>query len=243
MHWQTQRNLGRGMLVAFVASVVILWLVTPVRTLITEKLLGNIALSGEGGLDQGFGAFPELVKDRGGSQPVPLEADAPLRTPEYRGVAWLRMQDARGWTLQVMSLSDERAVGNFLATRADRGRFVYFKLPQLPDPAQPDAPVNMRYVVSYGSFASRDEAVSVAAALGDLPGAVLPRSWGSYQAIYAAMPEPKPVSLTPPAPPQAAEPVLEVPAAAPEPAPVEAPVVAPSAEQHALNEEAAAPRL
>ncbi len=211
MYWQTQQKLGKGLLIAFVVAIVALWLITPVRTLITEKLLGNIALSREDGFDERFGAFPELVKDQGGSQPVPLEPMAPLRLPQYRGVAWLRSQDAKAWTLQVMSLSDERAVGNFLSARGDRDQFVYFKLPELPDPATPDAPVVMRFVISYGNFASREEAENVASALTGLSGGVLLRTWGSYQAIYAAMPEPTPVPLVP-APGAAPEAPSEAPA-------------------------------
>jgi len=234
MHWQTQRKLGKGLLIAFVAVVALLWLITPVRTLITEKLLGNIVLSGENGFDERFGGFTELVKDRGGSQPVPLQPDAPLRLPQYRGVAWLRMQDAKAWTLQVMSLSDERAVGNFLSARNDRDQFVYFKLPELPDPALPDGPVNMRYVIAYGGFATREEAVEVAAALTGLPGAAMPRTWGSYQAIYAAMPEPRPVPVvTPPAEPPAGTSVLPDPGRPAEPAVAAPPLTSVSADARA----------
>lgn len=215
MHWRTQQNFGKALVMAFAAAIALLWLITPVRNLITEKLLGNIALSRENGFDERFGAFPELVKDQGGSTPVPLEADTPLRLPQYRGLAWLQSQDAKAYTLQVMSLSDERAVGNFLSTRQDRDQFVYFKLPELPDPAMPDAPGAVRFVISYGNFATRGEAEEVAAALAGLSGGVLPRTWGSYQAIYAAMPEPVPVQVLPPgagaAPPDSGVPQPEAP--------------------------------
>lgn len=201
MHWRTQQNFGKGLLIAFAAAVVVLWLIAPMRNLITEKLLGNIALSREDGFDERFGAFPELVKDQGGSQPVPPVPTAPLRLPQYRGEAWLRSQAAGAYTLQVMSLSDERAVGNFLSARNDRDQFVYYKVPELPDPALPEAEVVMRFVISYGNFATRGEAEEVAAALvaTGLPGGVLLRTWGSYQAIYNALPEPVPVPVQPPA--------------------------------------------
>ncbi|PQA34704.1 hypothetical protein, partial [Amnimonas aquatica] len=61
--WRNQRFLGQLLLLAFVVSVLLLWALTPVNGGLPERLLGNIALSREEGLDAGFGAFPELVKD------------------------------------------------------------------------------------------------------------------------------------------------------------------------------------
>lgn len=208
--WRNQRFLGQLLLLAFVVSVLLLWALTPVNGGLPERLLGNIALSREEGLDAGFGAFPELVKDQGGSRPVPLEGDAPLRSPEYRGVAWLGQQDARAYTLQVAVFSDERSVGNLLGARGDREQFTYFQVPDVPDPALQDEssePVHMRYVVTYGSFPSREQAEEVAAALRGLPGRALPRQWGGYQAAHAALPPPTPVSVRPPAPESSSEPV------------------------------------
>lgn len=209
--WRQQRQLAKGLLIAFAVSLVVIWALSPGRALITEKLLGNIALSRESGFDASFGALSELVKDQGGSQPVPPQPTAPLRTPEYRGLAWLNSQDAQAYTLQVAVFSDERSVGNFLSARNDRSSFVYFTVPELPDPALPEAVVTMRYAVGYGSFATRAEAVEVGATLADLPGSPLPRTWGSYQALHAALPPPVPVPVLPPAAEEGAAPAETVP--------------------------------
>ena len=65
------------------------------------------------------------------------------------------------------------------------------------DPAEPEAEVVYRYAVCYGQFASREEALNVAAAIPNLPGQALTRSWKHYQEQHAALPEPVPVIVTP----------------------------------------------
>lgn len=192
-----QIRLARALLLLFVAGLVLAWGLSPSRSVITERLLGNIALSQESGFDASFGAFPELVKDNGGAVPVPPEPTAPLRTPEYRGLAWLNSQPADGYTLQVAMMTHERAVGEFLFMRPDRDRFIYFKVPVMPDPAETGSEVVYRYAVCYGQFASREEALNVAAAIPNLPGQALTRSWKHYQEQHAALPEPVPVIVTP----------------------------------------------
>lgn len=200
--WRMQQRLAKGLLISFALLLLLVWALTPNKAQISETLLGNIALSRESGFDASFGAFPELVKDQGGSRPVPPEIDAPLRQPEYRGMAWVNRQVRTAWTLQAGVFSGERQVGNFLSTRSDREQFTYFSLPDLPDPAQPEQPVTWRYVVTYGSFDSRSQAEEVAAVLSGtgLSGGLLLRNWSSYQALYAALPPPVPVSAVPAAP-------------------------------------------
>ena len=166
-----QQRLGAFMLAGFFFGMLGLSAATPVRNLIDEHVLNNVVYAEGLGFSEGFGALPTLVKDRGGSEPVPFTAQAPLRTAEYRDADWLRTQDAAGSTLQIASFGDEKGAVDFLATRPDRAQFVYFSL---PDGAE------VRYVVTYGSFASRAQAEEVAATLGDLPGQPLPRLWGIY---------------------------------------------------------------
>ena len=175
---KSQQRLGNALLLAFLAGVVGLWLSAPVKALFAEHVLANVGF-GEAGFSDSFGALPELVKDNGGAQPVPIEAAAPQRIAQYRDKDWLMTQDATSYTLQVAVFGDERRIGDLLSARSDKDQFHYVVLPVVPTE---DAPTpRLRYVLTYGQFATRQQADEVAAALEGLPSQPLPRAWANIQ--------------------------------------------------------------
>lgn len=196
--WRRQQRLGYFLLLLFVATLIGLWLAAPVKALFREHVLKDIVY-GEGmGFSPGFGGLPELVRDRGGSEPVPLAPATPQRAPEYRDADWLRSQDSLNTTLQVAVLSDERSVTDFLSGRADRDRFTYFSVPAADGSGR-------QFILVFGSFAGRAQAEDAASTLLDLPGQPLPRLWGVYQEMLPApeaSPAPVAPSLSAEAPPQ-----------------------------------------
>lgn len=178
MNAKSQQRLGNALLLLFVLGVLGLWLQAPVKALFQEKLLADVGF-GEAGFSDSFGALPTLVKDNGGAQPVPIEASAPQRIAQYRDKVWLMSQDGASYTLQIATLSDERRIGDLISGRVDSKEFHYVVLPPLPGSAE-EPSAGLRYVLTYGQFATRQQADEVAAALTGLPGKV-PRSWASLQ--------------------------------------------------------------
>lgn len=203
--WLKQQRLGFAFLVAFVAALLSIWAAAPIKALIDEHVLGNIAYQNEDGFAAGFGALPELVKDQGGSQPVPIIPDEPLRSPEYRDANWVMTQDSSALTLQVAVLSSERAVANFLGAHADREQFNYFMLPAVVSAQTaashlsslfadaPKVPAPARYIITYGNFVAHNQAEEVASALRGLPSSPLIRLWSTYQDSLKAAPAVIPV--------------------------------------------------
>jgi len=175
---KSQQRLGNALLLVFVAGVGGLWLQAPVKALFEEHLLANVGF-GEAGFSDSFGALPELVKDNGGAQPVPIEASAPQRIAQYRDKAWLMSQDATAFTLQIGVFSDERRIGDLLSGRGDKDQFHYVVLPSQTDVADGTS-TGPRFVLTYGQFTSRQQAEEIAAALQGLPSS-LPRAWANLQ--------------------------------------------------------------
>lgn len=175
---KSQQRLGNAMLLIFVVGVVGLWLRAPVKALFQEHLLANVGF-GEAGFTDSFGALPELVKDNGGAQPVPIEASAPQRIAQYRDKNWLMTQEATSYTLQIGVFSDERRIGDLLSGRGDKDEFHYVVLPPQTDAADGTS-TGPRFLLTYGQFASRQQAEEVAAALQGLPSS-LPRAWANLQ--------------------------------------------------------------
>lgn len=175
---KAQQRLGNAMLLIFVAGVVGLWLRAPVKALFQEHLLANVGF-GEAGFTDSFGALPELVKDNGGAQPVPIEPSAPQRIAQYRDKDWLMSQEATAYTLQIGVFSDERRIGDLLSGRSDKDEFHYIVLPAQTDVAD-GSTTGPRFVLTYGQFASRQQAEEVAVALQGLPSS-LPRAWANLQ--------------------------------------------------------------
>lgn len=101
---------------------------------------------------ESFGGLGDLVPFAGGIAPVATEVTPVEHGPEFRDAAWVVAQNPDSYTLQVLAAHDEEAVKRFLAGREDRARFIYFINPQ--DGAD-------WYVVTTGSFASRELALGV----------------------------------------------------------------------------------
>lgn len=145
----------------------------------------------------GFGRLDDLVPFAGGANPVADVVVPVEHAPEFRGADWVAQQKPEAWTIQVMAARDEQAVKRFLGEREDRVDFSYFIYPQ--DGSQ-------WYVVTLGSFATRELADGVAASKG-LPageGNAFPRRFAVYQEALRPTPaelpaEPAPTPSTPPA--------------------------------------------
>lgn len=185
---KSQQRLGNAFLLIFLAGVIGLWASAPVKALFAEHVLANVGY-GEAGFSDSFGALPELVKDNGGAQPVPIEAATPQRIAQYRDKDWLLAQDATSYTLQVGVFSDERRIGDLLTARSDKDQFHYVVMPLVSDNPDAAGPA-LRYVLTFGQFATRQQADEVAAAMVGLPSQPLPRAWAHIQnealAAYAA---------------------------------------------------------
>lgn len=151
----------------------------------------------------GFGRLDDLVPFSGGAAPV-AEAVVPTEhAPEFRDSDWVKAQKPDAWTIQVMAAREEEAVKRFLAGREDRGDFAYFVFPQEG---------STWYVVTLGSYPTRELADGIAASKGLEPGAggTFPRRLSVYQEALQPAPAPE---ATPATGPDAAAP-------APAPAPV-----------------------
>lgn len=185
---KSQQRLGNAFLLIFLAGVIGLWASAPVKALFAEHVLANVGY-GEAGFSDSFGALPELVKDNGGAQPVPIEAAARQRIAQYRDKDWLLAQDATSYTLQIGVFSDERRIGDLLTARSDKDQFHYVVMPLVSDSPEATGPA-LRYVLTFGQFATRQQAEEVAAALVGLPSQPLPRAWAHIQnealSAYAA---------------------------------------------------------
>jgi hypothetical protein len=137
----------------------------------------------------GFGRLDDLVPFAGGVNPVAPGVVPVEHAPEFRGGDWVAAQSAEAWTIQVMAAREEEAVKRFLAGREDRVDFNYFVFPQ-------DG--SNWFVVTLGSFPSRELAEGVAASKGLATGEGRPfaRRMGIYQealraaAAPAAVPAP-----------------------------------------------------
>lgn len=141
-----------------------------------------------------FGRLDELVPFAGGIAPVAMEVTPVEHGPEFRDAAWVRAQSPDAYTLQVLAAHEEEAVKRFLASREDRAQFVYFTNPQ-------DGAV--WYVVTTGSFATREQAIGVADSRDfGLPTKPFPKRIGVYQeAVAAAAAGPVPAAPEPVAAP------------------------------------------
>lgn len=162
-----------------------------------------------------FGRLDELVPFAGGVNPVAAGVVPVEHAPEYRGGDWVAAQSSDAWTIQVLAVREEEAVKRFLSGREDRVDFNYFIYPQ-------DG--SNWYVVTLGSFPSRELAEGVAASKGLETGEGRPfaRRMGAYQealraaaapAVPAADPSaPAAPEVPPPAPAPAAPPAPGLPA-------------------------------
>lgn len=183
-----QSRIGFALIVVFIVGLVVLNARVPERVDMNEKELGNIVRDGVTEFKEGFGAFPEIVPDNGGDQPVPFDGLMPQRYPQYRSAQWLAAQDKAGYTIQLAVFSSERAATEFLTINGNGADLRYFELPEMPDPALGlVTTARSRFVVSYGEFYSADQAVAVAGSLSGFGEQFLVRSWESYQISLATV--------------------------------------------------------
>lgn len=136
-----------------------------------------------------FGRLADLVPFAGGVSPVASAVVPVAHGPEFRDGDWVKSQAPEGWTLQVLASQDEGTVKRFLSGLDNRADFVYFVHPQEG---------KTWYVVTTGSYSSRELALGVAEAVKVPDGArPFPRSMASYQeallAAEAALVAPAPV--------------------------------------------------
>lgn len=139
-----------------------------------------------------FGRLDDLVPFAGGAAPVAEVVVAEEHAPEFRGADWVAAQNPEAWTIQAMAAREEEAVKRFLAGREDRADFSYFVFP---------LDGSDWYVVTLGSFSSRELAEGIAASKGLAAGEgqAFPRRLGIYQeALRPAVPAPSPAPQAPP---------------------------------------------
>lgn len=173
-----------GVLLVLVMALVLQWRDAPAVPALTVA-----GVPGSSTFPPGFGRLEDLVPFAGGVAPVPEVVVAAAHAPEFRGADWVEAQKSDAWTIQVLAVRDEEAVKRFLSGREDRVDFNYFVFPQ--DGGE-------WFVVTLGSFSSRELAEGVAAGkgLGTSEGRAFARRLGTYQealrqeALKAAEPAP-----------------------------------------------------
>ncbi|MCH7335828.1 hypothetical protein [Acinetobacter sp. NIPH 2699] len=70
-------------------------------------------------------------------------------TPEFRGTKFVK-ENQRQWVMEIFRSSNETIIKNFLLNRADRKKFIYFRLSGQDQVEQ--------YVLAYGVFSSAEDA-------------------------------------------------------------------------------------
>lgn len=210
---------GRGWPFLAIAGVSAALLVTLALVLVLQTRQGPaspvLAVEGVPGgasFPPGFGRLDNLVPFAGGVNPVAEGVTPVSHAPEFRGDDWVAAQSPEAWTIQVMAARDEEAVKRFLAEREDRVDFNYFLFPQ-------DG--SNWYVVTVGSYPSRELAEGIAASkgLGAGEGQAFARRLGTYQEALraAATPAPAAGEVAPVAPLPAPVPAPPAPPAVPRP--------------------------
>ena len=87
-----------------------------------------------------------------------------IHTAEFRGADYIKAQNNR-WFLHVMTVTKVEVVKSYLASRADRKQFTYFRY---LEPKQP-----VRYVLAYGTFSAVNQALEASKTVKfDLPDSV-----------------------------------------------------------------------
>jgi hypothetical protein len=123
------------------------------------------------GFDASLGGMTDLVPVLDLSKAM---VQAGTHGPEFRGADFLT-RHAKSWTLQLMNVTQESVIADFLAGRSDRSRFQYFRS---IDGEQE------RYVLTYGDFATVQTAMGALATVDfGLPSSVkpFPERFSSYQ--------------------------------------------------------------
>ena len=87
-----------------------------------------------------------------------------IHTAEFRGADYIKSQNNR-WFLHVMTVTKIEVIKSYLASRADRTQFTYFRYIESKQP--------VRYVLAYGSFAAVNQALDASKTVQfDLPDSV-----------------------------------------------------------------------
>ena len=123
------------------------------------------------GFDASLGSMTDLVPVLDLSKSV---VQAGTHGPEFRGADFLT-RHSKNWTLQLMNVTQESVIADFLAGRSDRSRFQYFRS---IDGEQE------RYVLTYGDFVTVQTAMGALATVDfGLPTSVkpFPERFSSYQ--------------------------------------------------------------
>lgn len=123
------------------------------------------------GFDASLGSMTDLVPVLDLSKSV---VQVGTHGPEFRGADFLS-RHSKNWTLQLMNVTQESVIADFLAGRSDRSRFQYFRS---IDGEQE------RYVLTYGDFATVQTAMGALATVDfGLPNSVkpFPERFSSYQ--------------------------------------------------------------
>lgn len=192
--WLAVAVICAGLLVALVVALAVQGRAKPPVAALTVAGVPE----GESRFPADFGRLDDLVPFAGGAAPVAEIVVATEHAPEFRGADWVAAQDPEAWTLQAMAAREEEAVKRFLAGREDRADFAYFVFP---------LDGSDWYVVTLGSFPSRELAEGIAVSKGLAGGGgqqAFPRRLGIYQeALRPAVPAPSPAAepLAPPAQP------------------------------------------
>ncbi len=103
---------------------------------------------------------------------------AGVHAPEFRGVTCIQTH-AKKWTVQVMNVSQETVIVEYLATRTDRDKFYYFRTSQ--DEGD-------RFVLTYGAFGGVQEAMHAMSTLDfALPDSIktFPERFASYEDLVS----------------------------------------------------------
>ena len=124
-------------------------------------------------LEGEFGMLPEAVP--------PLDLNKKIaaigqRAPEFRGTEFIKT-NASHWGLQVMKVSQESVVKNYLAQRQDRQRFQYFRMVE---------DTQEYYLLTYGNFTTVQTAMGALQTMQfDLPSSVkaFPERFSTYQPL------------------------------------------------------------
>lgn len=98
------------------------------------------------------------------------------RAPEFRGTEFIKT-NASHWGLQVMKVSQESVVKNYLAQRQDRERFQYFRMVE---------DTQEYYLLTYGNFTTVQTAMGALQTMQfDLPSSVkaFPERFSTYQPL------------------------------------------------------------
>lgn len=105
--------------------------------------------------------------------PAPLDSQPVLENRGYRREAWLMERNPQHYTLQMMGSLEENSVLAFIEQQEDKRAFVYFEGRHQNRPW---------YVLTYGSYASREAAL---AAINQLPSSLRnQRPWArSFQSV------------------------------------------------------------